>query len=156
QSETDQQQRLIWFDRMGKRLGIIGEPADYSGPRFSPDGKQLAVAIRDPLTRKRDIWLIDLARGGRTRFTSDPEEDFNTAWSKDGSRIFFTSDRKGQRDLFQKKVNATGDGEIIYTSPEQEGLEDVSPDGRWIIYLVTDNGPPSLWMLPLEGERNPR
>ena len=41
---------LVWFDRQGRRLETVGEPAQYSNPALSPDGKRLAVAalIRPP------------------------------------------------------------------------------------------------------------
>jgi Tol biopolymer transport system component len=101
----------------------------------------------------RDIWLFDLARGGKSRFTFDPADDINSVWSKDGGRIFFTSDRKGQRDIFQKKVNAAEDEELIFASSEAKNVEDLSPDGRLLIYNTNSGG---LWLLPLEGERNPK
>ncbi|MBO0860882.1 MAG: serine/threonine-protein kinase [Chloracidobacterium sp.] len=153
-------QQLVWFDRSGKRLGTVGEPADYSNPSLSADDKRLAVGILDPKTSTRDIWLFDLARGAKSRFTFDPADDLNPVWSKDGSRIFFTSDRKGPRDFFQKKVNAAEDDELIFASPELKNVLDLSPDGRLLIYNTnaTSNNVNSvgLWLLPLEGERNPR
>lgn len=153
--------QLVWFDRSGKHLGTVGESADYSNPSLAPDGKRLAVGIRDPKTTKRDIWLIDLARGVKSRFTFDPADDFNPVWSRDGSRLYFTSDRKGQRDIFQKRVNAAEDEQLIYTSPEIKNVCDVSPDGRLLLYNTNPTNSNSatrndLWLLPLEGERNPR
>src|SRR5262249_24294791 len=148
----------MWFDRSGKQLGTVGEPADYSNPSLSADDKRLAIGIRDPKTKTRDIWLFDLARGAKSRITYDQADDLNPVWSKDGSRIFFTSDRKGQRDIFQKKVNATEEEVSIYTSPETKNVCDLSPDSRLLIYNTNrgDNNTNDLWLLPLEGERNPR
>src|SRR5262249_49023001 len=77
---------MVWLDRNGKRLGTVGEPADYSNPALSPDEKQLAVSRTDPQTKTRDIWLFDLTRGTSSRFTFDPAEDLNPTWSPDGSR----------------------------------------------------------------------
>jgi Tol biopolymer transport system component len=153
QSGEAQKPQLVWFDRSGKQLGTVGEPAIYSNPSLSADDKRLAVGILDPKTRMRDIWLFDLARGAKSRFTFDPADDINSVWSKDGGRIFFTSDRKGHRDIFQKKVNAAEDDELIYASPEVKNVEDLSPDGRLLIY---NNNSGDLWLLPLEGERNPK
>jgi eukaryotic-like serine/threonine-protein kinase len=45
QSSQSSQQ---WFDRSGKRLGVVGEAAEYSNPALSPDDSKLAVGIRDP------------------------------------------------------------------------------------------------------------
>jgi Tol biopolymer transport system component len=157
QRGSSQPPQLIWYDRTGKQLGAVGESANYSGPSLSADDKRLAVGIRDPITAKRDIWLFELARGAKSRFTFDPADDLNPLWSHDGSRIFFTSDRKGQRDMFQKKVDAAGEEELLYTSPEIKNVEDLSPDGRLLIYNTnTDSYQDDLWLLPLEGERKPR
>ena len=159
QSGVAQHPQLVWFDRSGKQLGTVGEPADYSNPSLSADDKRLAVGIRNPKTKMRDIWLFDLTRGAKSRFTSDPADDLNPVWSKDGSRIFFTSHSKGPRDIFQKKVNAAEDEELIYASPEFKNVEDLSPDGRLLIYNANagdDATRVDLWLLPLEGERNPK
>src|SRR5262249_32328938 len=161
QSGGVQTPQLVWFDRSGKQLGMIGEPANYSNPSLAADDKRLAVSIRDSKITKRDIWLFDLARGAKQRFTFDPADDLNPVWSKDGSRIFFTSDRKGQRDIFTKKVNAAEEEELIYASSEIKNVCDLSPDGRLLLYNTnptsSNNATKSdLWLLPLEGDRNPK
>ena len=40
--------RLEWVDRDGRSLSILADAADYSNPALSPDGKRLAVSIRNP------------------------------------------------------------------------------------------------------------
>jgi TolB protein len=45
-----------------------------------------------------DIWLLDAAR--TTRFTFDGSSDRYPTWSPDGSRIVFSSNRKGAFDLY--------------------------------------------------------
>ncbi|MBS1792127.1 MAG: serine/threonine-protein kinase [Acidobacteria bacterium] len=162
QSGTGQEPELIWYDRTGHRLGKVGEPADYGSPSLAPDEKQLAVAIRDPQTKTRDIWLFDPARGGApSRFTSDPADELNPAWSPDGKWILFSSNKRGTRDLYQKSVNTNQEEELLFASPEVKSVEEVSPDGRWLIYNTVPFGSANttnndLWMLPLEGERTPR
>jgi hypothetical protein len=127
--------RLEWFDRSGKRLGAVGGVADYSGPALSPDGKRIAVGIRDPSTARRDIWLIDLERdAAASRFTFDPADDFNPVWSPDGTRVAFASDRRGPRDLYVKNASGTGEDEVLLASSFAKSLEDWSPDGRWLVY----------------------
>jgi hypothetical protein len=126
--------RLEWFDRSGKSLGTAGGVADYSNPAFSPDGNRLAVAIRDPATARRDIWILDLGRETVSRFTFDPADDFNPAWSPDGMRIAFSSDRRGTRDLYVKNASGTGEDELLLSSSLSKAVEDWSPDGRWIVY----------------------
>lgn len=44
--EPDQ---LVWFDRKGARVGVVGDVAEYTNPALSPDGRTLAVGIRRAL-----------------------------------------------------------------------------------------------------------
>src|SRR5438093_2701552 len=85
--------RLIWFDRIGKQTGQLGEPGFYFQPQFSPDGQKLAVASFDTRAGSADIWLYELARNVPTRFTFDPASDVAPIWSPDGSTIIFSSNR---------------------------------------------------------------
>jgi len=128
------QGRLTWFDRQGKVVGTSGEPGLYRTLTISPDGKRIAVERADAETQNRDIWLLEIASGKTTRFTSDPAWEAFPAWSPDGSRIIFTSNRGGSFDLYQKALNGTGVEELFYKSSDGKGVTSWSPDGRFLIY----------------------
>lgn len=150
---------LEWFDRSGKQLGVLGEPADYADLALSPDGARAAVSIRDPARRSRDIWLYDVTRRLRTRFTFDPSDDVVSMWSPDGGRIVFNSARSGRADLYQKPSSGSRADELF--------LEDGnfgkfpygwSPDGRFFLYASAPSTPGTgndLYALPLFGDRKP-
>ena len=148
---------LQWFDRSGKALGVVGEIADYSNPALSPDSGKLAVSIRDPQTKTRDIWIFDLARGGKTRLTFDPADDLDCIWSPDGKRIAFTSDRAGQRNVYWKPADGSGlEGNSLSSLGAKEGgrnVTDWSRDGKNLVYF--DDVTPHLYVLPLDGDRKP-
>jgi len=147
---------LTWLDRKGNRLGTVGEPGEYYGPALSPDGRTLAVSRRDPATQMRDIWLIDLARGTQSRFTFDPADDFNPAWSPDGSRVAFTSARSGQRDIYEKAASGVGEERLLLGSGIEKNVEYWSPDGKLLLFnVLSGNGMRQIWALPLGGERKP-
>jgi Tol biopolymer transport system component len=55
----------------------VGEAADFSFPALSPDDKKMAVAIRDPEIKTRDIWGVDLIGGTRTQLTFNPSDDLD-------------------------------------------------------------------------------
>jgi Tol biopolymer transport system component len=145
-----------WFDRDGKKLAVIGEPADYSNPNLSPDSSKLAVCIRDPQTATRDIWIFDLLRGGKTRLTFDPADDIDPVWSPDGTRITFTSDRSGTRNIYWKLADGSGPEELLLGGNEAaENVEDWSRDGKYLIYNFGSSNHVVLRVLPLTGDRKP-
>jgi Tol biopolymer transport system component len=153
------QGRLTWFDRQGKVAGTAGDPGLYRTLMVSPDGTRVAFERNDPQTQNRDIWLLEFARGTTTRFTSDPGWEAFPTWSKDGSRIIFTSNRSGVFDLYQKATNSAAEEELLYKSSEGKGPTSWSPDGRFLIYyslgapthvgLLAVNGPPDRKPAPL-------
>ena len=146
--------QLEWFDRTGKSLGKIAEPMRYSYAALSPDGRKLAIDLVDPLSGNMDIWIYDLARGIKTRFTSDPSEDLYAVWSPDGSRLVFSSARRGHVDLFLKSSRGAGAEEILLESPVDKYAFDWSLDGRFIAYADISRRE-SLWILPVGGDRKP-
>ena len=99
--------QVVWLDRSGKQLDVLGPPADYLRPRLSRDGRRVAIDVGDPQTGRFDIWIYDLARRVPTRFTFEADSVF-PIWWPDDSRIVFQSSRKGQSALSQKVSSGTG------------------------------------------------
>jgi len=154
---TDGPQALTWLDRTGKRLGSVGEPGEYYSPQLSPDERTLVVSRRNFATETRDIWLFDLARGGSpTRFTFDPADDMNPAWSPDGARVDFSSARKGQRDIYEKAASGTGEERLLLSSDLDKNVEYWSLDGRLLLFnRLSESGTTDIWALPRGGEGKP-
>jgi Tol biopolymer transport system component len=147
--------KLTWFDRSGKQIGILGEPAIYGDLELSPDGKRASVSIIGA-AQGRDIWIYDVVRGLKTRFTFDPAIQSESIWSPDSSRVVFTSNRKGHFDLYQNASDGSGTEALLLEDNLDKYPESWSPDGRFILY--GSNGGPTgndLYVLPLTGDRKP-
>jgi serine/threonine protein kinase len=129
--------QLIWTDFDGNEVARLGEPLDHDGPTISPDGKRVAIEIYDAVGGTPDIWIYDVERGIRTRFTFDPAPDLNPVWSPDGSRIAYTSARDGTPDIFVKPVFGGGSETPVYVSETNKWTACWSPDGRFIVYEET-------------------
>jgi serine/threonine protein kinase len=106
--------QLVWFDRGGRRLQTLGPTGHYRNPALSPDEKRVAVAGFDSKTGTWDIWLMEVGRGGVSRFTTHPALDDMPIWSPDGSRIAFKSERNGEMAFYHKSSSGTGEEELIY------------------------------------------
>ena len=151
--------RLLWFDRVGRETGSVGDPATYAGPRLSPDGRRLAVAVGDASSERPDVWIYDLDRNVRTRFTSGPSVNNEPVWSPDGSRIVFTTDRKHQGDVYSKPVTGYGGEEPFLEGEGQRIAQDWSPDGKFVAVEIREpkgERRVALSIVPVAGDRTPR
>jgi len=150
--------QLIWFDRSGKQTGILGDKAVYTDFSISPNLKNVVVTVSDPQAgRPPDLWIYEMARGLRTRFTVQPRADTHPVWSPDGSRIVFSSIRKRNFDLYSKSYGASAEEELLLEAEHDQLAESWSTDGRYVTY--TSRGVPGtksdIWVLPLSGEKKP-
>jgi Tol biopolymer transport system component len=102
-----------------------------------------------------DIWLIDDAR--MMRFTFDPSAEQAPIWSPDGTRIVFSSTRKGAFDLYQKRSNDAGaEEEPLLETAESKGASAWSPDSRFLLYQSQEPKTGfDIWVLPMDGDRKP-
>jgi Tol biopolymer transport system component len=77
----------------------------------------------------------------------------NPAWSPDGSRIAFSSDRTGSRDIYWKLSSGAGAEELLVDSKDSKSVEDWSRDGKFILYNAGDAK--GIWAMPVTGDRKP-
>ena len=135
--------QLVWRDRGGEKLGVIGQPQDWMmHADLSPDGRQVAIGGGE--RRRLDIWLHDTTRPTKTRLTTDPSSDSRPIWSPSGDELIFGTLRAGNRDVYRIPVNGGGSAEPLIASPRNESATHWSPDGRHILYVVEAR---ELWYL---------
>ena len=152
--------RLTWFDRQGKNLGTASDEVyTTTSLALSPDGSRVA-AVRSDGRSLANLWLQDLARGGQTRFTFTQTAggDAYAAWSPDGTRIAFSSNRAGHMDVYQHAANGAGDDQPLFKSNNNKYVDDWSLDGRFLLFSeLNSRGTRELWVLPMtgDGERKP-
>jgi serine/threonine protein kinase len=144
--------QLAWFDRAGTELARLGDPADYAEVSLSPDGARAAVSVLDTAIGTRDVWLYDVARGTRERFTFDRGDDFAPIWSRPaGDRIVFSSRREGSIHLYQRPSRGGAGEEVLFQDSLGKFASHWSWDGRFITYIGGGGiiSRSDLWILPL-------
>ncbi|HUO26310.1 MAG TPA: protein kinase [Candidatus Aquilonibacter sp.] len=146
--------QLLSMDRASKQLStIVDKLPDLQNARLSPQGDRIAMQID---TGVNDIWVLDVARGVKTRLTFGPVSNTFPVWSPDGKWIAYDSDRNGRSVLIRKLSDGSGAEEILLTDEQPTLASDWSRDGKYLIYArglsPTDA---SIWALPLEGDRKP-
>lgn len=97
-------------------------------PRASRDGKRVAFAALG------DLWVMTIG-GKPERVTNDTAVETEPAWSPDGTKLVFSSDRagNGNMDLYVRDLK-TGQDRRLTTSTEAEMGGTWSPDGKWIAF----------------------
>ena len=109
------------------------------------------------------VWTISADGGNARQITDGPFEDLSPAWSPDGARIAFVSDRSPGRDWH------FGGGAVHLVEPDSGALHRLtsedgraahpswSPDGQWLAYAggtQSDDASPSnthLWIVAANG-----
>jgi hypothetical protein len=84
---------LVWMDRRGHETPINAPPRAYGEPVISPDGRLVALAMRD---QESDIWIWDFRLGTLRRLTFGPALSNSPKWTPDGRSIIFSSTRGGR------------------------------------------------------------
>ena len=140
-------QQLVWRDRGGRKLGMIGQPQEtILNLALSPDGGRVAVwGFEDG---NNDIWVHEVDRPLKRRLTFDANTANNSIWSPSGKEITFQSSRQGNYDIFSRPADGTGEPELLAGTDLTEWPNDWSPDGKYLLYRVDDleNGW-DLWYL---------
>jgi dipeptidyl aminopeptidase/acylaminoacyl peptidase len=83
-------------------------PRTFNWPRFSPDGRSLSFNTGAGRIEQRTVYTYDLASGTTNQITSGGGPHA-AAWSPDGSRLVFSSERDGTvaEDLFITSVDGS-------------------------------------------------
>jgi eukaryotic-like serine/threonine-protein kinase len=133
----------LWFDRSGKELGSVAQPAVYGNVSLSRDGREVAVNRSDSSSLNTDIWTYDLQRETAKRLT------FNTAfiaapiWSPDDKRLIYFSNQTRGNDLYLKDSDGAHDETLILHNDLEQSANDWSKDGKCILFTRGSE----LWVL---------
>jgi Tol biopolymer transport system component len=124
---------LAWVDRSGAETPLPLEPRVYWTPRLSPDGRRVAVVVDEEGTLH--LWLHHLDRGTFSRVTSEGS-NWAPVWSRDGTHLFYVSERNGQWHLVRQTVDGPMSRELLLSSEDGElAPGGLSTDGRSLVYI---------------------
>ena len=148
--------RLALVGVNGEAETLAAPPADYDGPRVSPDRTRLAVASGE---NDGTIWIADAGTAVSMRRLTFQGHARSPVWSPDGGRIAFESTRPGDGGIFV--VVADGSGAADRLTMAQPGSSHVpqtwSPDGQTLVFTSMKAGiKDSLWAVALTGGHDTR
>jgi eukaryotic-like serine/threonine-protein kinase len=121
--------------------------AGTQGLSLTPDGRILYVST---LSGNRDIWIANSDGSNPRQLTDSPARDRSPAVSPDGRYIAFETDRTGKFAIW--RMDMDGGNLLQITQGNTAGKPTFSPDGRWIVYGVSESDSrPQIWKAPIVG-----
>lgn len=123
----------------------------WLSPDVSPDGRTIAFDMVG------DIWVLPIAGGAARSLTANAGMalDFHPAWSPDGARIAFISDRDGQNNIWVMDADGTNPRRVSSQRDKRMALPAWTPDGRFVIARTggdsNNDGRGELWMWHVDG-----
>ena len=124
------------------------------------DGKRVSFVRK---TDQSDVYVGEFQGTGarlRTpfRLTLDDRMDWPGGWFHDSKALLFYSDRGGNFDIFKQGIGDRVAEEVVSGPSEEKRAPQLSPDGKWILYLAwpntqSDEPPPAgrLMRVPVSG-----
>ena len=110
-------------------------------PVISPDAKWVAYTIRetnwDDNIYETEIWLADVQTGATRQLTNSRKSSNAPAWSPDGRKLAFGSDREDKRQIFLIDLGG-GEAMKLTSAEESVGAFAWSPDGRSLAFTSSD------------------
>ncbi|MHC4585518.1 MAG: protein kinase domain-containing protein [Planctomycetota bacterium] len=121
----------------------------YGMPKLSPDGKQLAIVVGE--RSKQDIYVYDVATGTSTRLTLKGNNS-TPVWTPDGKRVTFLRHGQGveKSSIFWKSGDGSGEAELLHSSDHTPIPFSWASNGKRLAFFTG-----GIWVLPLEGPREP-
>jgi eukaryotic-like serine/threonine-protein kinase len=126
------QRRMVWVDRKGAEQPLAAPARVYRQPRLSHDGRRVAVTIDE---QGNQIWLYDLSRGTLTRSTFEGDRNTDAAWTPDGKRIAFESNKEGPQNIFWQLADGSGGLERLTTNDYAQYPLSWSSDGQLLSFV---------------------
>jgi serine/threonine-protein kinase len=151
---------LVAVSRTGSVRALGLPPGLYAGPRVSPDGSQIALAVpttAGPSFRNPDIWRFDTASKAMVRVTTD-SSSLRPAWSRDGERIVFAKRDPIDTIIWSRPLYRSGAATPLFRARQR--IADFAlgnPGGYGIIKLESGNNASNdLWIVHMDSLDAPR
>ncbi|MEJ2702372.1 MAG: protein kinase [Sedimentisphaerales bacterium] len=128
---------------------------------WSPDGSRIAfISQRSEENAKAAnlYWKAADGSGPAEQLTHGPFYDQPTSWTPDGTNIIFQRSFHPQTGWDVMLLSLGGDHKMLplLNSPANESRGELSPDGRWLVYVSTEDGPAGIFVRPFHDPQRKR
>jgi Tol biopolymer transport system component/DNA-binding winged helix-turn-helix (wHTH) protein len=99
---------------------------------------------------KEDIWLMNADGSNQKQLTTTAGANFEPSVSADGRTMVYVSKAADAAPHLWKMNLETGECAQL-TNGVSELRPDISPDGRWVVYMLLDKDSPRVWKTSIDG-----
>ncbi len=106
----------------------------------------VAFTVRE--NGQNDLWAVNVGSRTPIRITNDLADERDPAWSPDGTRLAYASNKDGNWEIYIYEL-ATDQTQRMTFNLAFEGGPAWSPDGNWLIYETYQGGSLDVYVLPI-------
>ena len=131
----------VWVDRGGRAAPAVAEASGDYQLSLAPDDRR--VAFVSTSGQNTDLWISDLQRGSRSRFTFEGSPE-SPAWTRDGARLAFrvTAEGSATGRVMWRAADGGSEAEVLVEdSAALLNPTDFSSDGAFLAMDAYSFGP---------------
>jgi serine/threonine-protein kinase len=132
---ASERRELVLVGRDGRAQPLPVPTGAYRFPRFSPDGRRIAVGVETAgRTSWGDIWDFDFTSRRLTRLTFDSTNQF-PEWTPDGRHIVYAHLDGSNVTLYRVAADGSTDPAPFFSrNPSRVFESRLTPDGRRLVF----------------------
>lgn len=153
---AEAQRRLVWVDRDGGEEHLAAPPGGYTYPRIAPDGRHIALNLRDERGGRIELW--DVRRGDATSLTGGAGLSLYPVWLPDSRQIVYGAGVPLEHRLYRQAIERGTQPELLDSVPgaELRAPYFVTPAGRELVFARQGQGKAALMIASLVEPMEPR
>lgn len=150
--------QLTLFDIMANCDAVLSNPrgVTVASGSATPITLDVACVAPRPLAfvggsgASSEIWIVNSNQTDARQLTLNSAADFDPAWSPDGSRIAFTSQRDGNNEIYVMSADGTNAVRLTNAAAADRRPE-WSPDGQKIVFVSERDGNAEIYVMQADG-----